>query len=314
MILYDEVIVETGTYDFQGAEEFPLEGFQPWGELNTKEEVLGKIEKIENDQEQKCIRVFDRITHAEKYKFEVEKKNIFLADFRTADIISEIESSSYGKEVDFFKYLYVNKEPAHWEEVKKNSMKDLADVAFAEEVVKTHGKLPAIMFLNNLNDSLVISHRLNMPVAIDAIYSPMLRQRTKAQLSSNFTVLDRLSRVGVPDFSDHSLDELLDLRKDKGLKSFRNLISTFSSSLQSNGDVNIEEKFFDEMFIVNKEFAPNKKKLALDISSGILSFAPYIVANIGTTIADVGKGLTEYRNYSKTWVSFIHNAKKLDSS
>jgi hypothetical protein len=193
----------------------------------------------------------------------------------------------------------------------QKSLKDLDDAPFAEEAERIQGKLPTIMFLNNLNDSLVISHRMNMPVAIDSIYVWMLKQRTKAQLTQRFSVLERLSRIGVPDFGDLSLEELLKLRKDKGLKAFRDFISTLSSGLKSDSDLNIEAAYTEEFMKLSREFAPNKK-LALDLSSGVLSFIPCLLANVITSIADVGKKVKEYRDYSKTWVSFIQRANELD--
>jgi hypothetical protein len=311
IILYDEIVVEAGTYDFQGSDTFVLENFRPWNEQNTKEKAFESLERIRIAPEEGFIKVFDGKTHAEKSRHKVNKKNWFFADFRTADVVSEISSESYGKEVDFFRYLFVDRADAHWKEVRNNSLKDLADRNFAKQVEKTHGKMPTVGFLNNLNDSLVISHRLSTPIAIDSIYSSMLRQRTKAQLSSKFSVLERISNVGFPDFGDLGLEDLLKLRKDKGLQSFRSLISKFSTEIQSDSRVNVESQLIEEMLKISKEFAPTKKKLALDISAGIISFVPCLLANIATTIADIGKGVTEYRAYSKTWVSFIQNAKEL---
>jgi hypothetical protein len=309
-VLYDEIIMETGTYNFQGTDRFVLENVDPWSETNNKENVLERLEKIENTQEEQFITVLNGKTHAEKYKYKIEKKDIFVADFRTADIIAEIESGSYGKELVFLKYAIINRDDAHWKRIKQNSLKDLRDKPFAEQAERIHGKMPTIALLNNLNDSLAISHLFKMPVSIDAIYGEMLEQRTKAQVRRQFTVLDRLSQIGVPDFSNLSLDKLLALRKDKALRSFRNLISALSTKLQSEKDANIEALFTQELLELNKEFAPTKKKVALEGAFGSLSFIPCLLANVFLTIADVGKEVFEYKDYTKNWLSFIQKAKE----
>ncbi len=310
-ILYDEIILETGTYNFQGADnDFVFENFDQWSPQNSKEGVVGISEEIENRQEDAYIRVFDGKTHVEKLKFRVQKKNEFLADFRTADVISEIESGSYGKETGFLKYLVVSRNKNYWEIIKKNTIKDLADSPFAEEVRKIHGAMPAVVFLNNLNDSLSISHHLKSPVAIDQTYAQMLKLRTKSHVGLHFTVLERLAQIGIPDFSIFSLEKILELRKDKALESFRRLISELSTKLQSENDLEIETLFAQELWQEIKEIAPTKKEVALDTTLGAISFIPCLPLNIITSATDFGKGLKEYRDFSSNWLSFILRAKE----
>ena len=212
--------------------------------------------------------------------------------------------------LDFFKYAMINRTDAHWNKIRQNALKDLGDRLFSEQAERIHGKMPMVTLLNNLNDSLALSQLFKMPVSIDSIYGPMLEQRTKAQMRKQFTILDRLSQIGVPDFSDLSLDKLLELRKHKALRSFRNLISGLSLKLQTEKDVNIEALFAQELLNLNKELHPTRKKLILEGSLGVLSFIPCLLANVVMTIADIAKDVKEYRDYSKNWLSFIQKAKE----
>ena len=310
LILYDKIIIETGTYNFQGSDAAVLQGYDAWNEQNSKEFVMEKLQKIENRQEEGYIKVFDGKTHLEKYRYKVEKKDEFLADYRTVDIISEIESGSYGKEAYFLEYADIYRNKKYLENIKRITMKDLADKEFAEEVRKTHGRMPTIVFLNNLNDSLAMSHAFSIPVAVDSIYASILKLKTKCRIGLQFSVLERLAQIGVPDFSDLSLEKILELRKDKALKSFRNLISKLSLKLQSESNLNLEALFTQELLREIKELAPNRKRIALAIFLGALSNVPCPFVGAVTTIGDMGKELKEYSDFSSNWLSFLLRANE----
>lgn len=310
LILYDKIIIETGTYNFQGGDAFVLQGYDPWNEENSKEAIIEKLRKIENRQEDGYVRVIDGKTHLEKHKYKVEKKDEFLADYRTVDVISEIESGSYGKEINFLGYVDVYRAQKYLESIKENTRKDLADKDFAEEVRKTHGRMPTIVFLNNLNDSLAMSHAFNAPIAVDSIYASLLKLKTKCRISMQYTVLKRLTQIGIPDFGDLSLEKLLELRKDKALTSFRKLISELSLKLQSGNNLNVEALFTHELLEEMRELAPNRKKVALATFLGTLSNVPCPVIGAITTIADIGKELREHRDFSSNWLSFILKASE----
>lgn len=303
LILYDKVILETGTYNFQGSDGFVLQGYEPW-EKNSKEEILEKIERIEN-KEDGYIRVIDGKTRLEKYKYKVEKKDTFVTDYRTVDIISEIDSGSYGKEIDFLEYLDIHRYANYLETIKNNTEKDLSDREFAESVRKAHGRMPTVVFLNNLNDSLAISHALNAPVTVDSIYASLLKIKTKCRMGLQFSVLERLSQLGIPDFSELTLEKILDLRKDKALTSFRNLISTLSLRLQSDNNFNLEALFTQELLKQIRELAPSKKRIAISAFLGALSKVPCPFIGEVKTIADIGNKLKEHRDFSSNWVSFL---------
>jgi hypothetical protein len=137
LILYDKIIIEIGTYNFQGG-DFVLENYDSWDEKNSKEVIMEKLQRIENSQDNRYIRVIDGKTHLEKHKYKVEKKDIFLADYRTVDVISEVYSGSYGKKIDFFEYLDINRFQDYKAKIQENTVKDLSDKEFAEEAIIVH--------------------------------------------------------------------------------------------------------------------------------------------------------------------------------
>jgi hypothetical protein len=310
IILYDEIIIETGTYRYSGAERFVLDSFDPWSEQNSKEGVLKQLEEIEKRTEESYITVFDGKTHAEKYRYKVDKKDEYVVDYRTVEVISDIESGSYGKEVDFLKYAVINRKNNHRDIINQNTGKDLENKEFADTAIKIYGQMPLVKLLYNLNDSLAISHFFKIPVAVDEMHAPLLKCKTKCQVGLEFPILDRLAEIGIPDFSDFSLDKLLELRKDKAIASFRNLISKISSKLQSKSDVNIETLFTQELFEQIEEMAPSKKKITLDAALGALSFVPCPLVSVATTVTDIGKELKEYRDFATNWLSFVLRARE----
>ena len=312
IILYDTVIVETGTFTYSGSERAVLHGFEQWSEENTREAVLKKSKEIEERQEESYITYIDGKTGIEKWKYKVEKKDEFIADYRTVDVISEIESGSYGEEVDFLNYAFILRKKNHNDVLVQNTLKDLANKKFAERARKIYGQMPLIELLNNLNDSLAMSHLFKMPVAVDAMHAPLLRIKTEYEVGLQFAILDRLTQVAIPDFSTLDLDSLLQYRKDKAIKSFRNLIWKMNSKLQSKGTLGIDELFIQELLQEIREIAPTKKKIVLKTALGVLSFIPVPLASIATTIGDIGKELKEYRDFATNWLSFVLKAREED--
>ncbi len=312
-ILYDEVIIETGCYNFQGSEKCVLQGYDPWNEKNTKEAVIAKIENITNSQEDRYITHSRRLDEEQTVvidKYKVEKQNHFIADYRTVDIISEIASGNYGKECDFFKCADVFRNRNHSSAMNNLAMKDLADTKFAEEVRKIHGNMQTIAFLNNLNDSLALSHLFDMPITVDSIYGSILRLKMKCQSNYNFTTLEKLATIGFPDFSNLSLERLLELRKDKAITSYRQFISDLSLKLKIEPNFDLNSFLVDELLKGIRELAPNKKEIFLNSCIGVLSNIPLPAIGAITTIGQAGKEIKEYRDFSSNWQSFILKAKE----
>lgn len=313
LILYDKIILETGTYRC-GGKDFVSSGYSPWDPSNTKECVLAEIQHLKTVNEDMFITHRARVVgdfFVEAHKWKIDRKDIFIADFRTLDLISEVFSGSYGK-IDFLEFLDINRLDNHIEQISDNTKRDLADSSFAEIIRKTHGSFPSIVFLNNLNDSLIISHKIAMPVAVDSIYSGILKLKTKSLIGMQFSVLEKLleKTLVFPDFAELDLDEILDLRKDKALSSFRRLISDLSKRLKS-GDLNIGELFAQEFLKEIWELAPNKKRLVLNAFLGVLSNSPCSAIGSSISAYEIGKEFKNYRNFSSNWLSFVLKAKKL---
>lgn len=220
-------------------------------------------------------------------------------------MISEIDSGSYGNDVDFIKYAIIHRKENHNEELQKNFEKDFEINDFVTTAQKIYGEMGLIQVLTNLYDSLVLSQVFKSPVAVDGMHTPLLKLKAKYELGYEFSILDRLSEIFMPSFSDLDLDELLQLRKDKSIKSFRNWIQTMNNKLQSDHSLEIDNLIFIELIEEIKEMAPSKKEIYIDLALGSLSFFPNPVLSLISTFADVGKEVKQYNDFSKSWLSFI---------
>jgi len=312
MILYDEVILETGTYLYSKSDRFVLHDFDQWNEENTKGNVLKRMEEIEKKQGESYITVIDGKTGAEKSKYKVEKQDRFVADYRTVDVLSEIESESYGKEGEFLKYAYVLRKKKHRDSINLINKKDLENRKFAETARRIYGDIPLVGLLSNLNDSLALSHLFKMPITVDVLHAPLLKIKAKSKIGLEFSILDRLAEMRIPDFSTLNLDNLLELRKDKAINSFRELIGKINSQLQSESTYGIDQLFMKELLEEIKEVVPTRRNIALEASLGTLSLIPVPLIGIATTIFDVGKELKEYKDFATNWLSFVLKARELD--
>jgi hypothetical protein len=268
MILYDEVILEAGTFRYSGSDRFVLSGYEPWSKSNTKDDVLRKMKEVEMRSEEGFITVIDGKTRVEKYRYKVEKKDEFLADYRTVDVLSEAESGSYGKETDFLKYAYIKRKENHKDTITQNTLKDLANKEFAETARKIYGEMPLVGLLNNLNDSLALSHSLKTPITVDTMHVPLLRSKANYEIGLGFAILDKLAQMFVPDFSMLDLDSLLQLRKNKAIEDFRKVIMKMNTQLQTenvtgieNLSKNIENFFKQELLDKIKELAPSRRNV-----------------------------------------------------
>jgi uncharacterized protein (DUF927 family) len=280
--------------------------------LNTTESALKEIEKIEKAPEAGYITLLDGKTFREKTKFKVSKKDQFFADFRTIDLVREIEGGNYGKEFDFIKYTIVLRKENFDKELHKNIEKDLMNEEFAEKAKKIYGKMALISLLKNLNDSLALSQMFKSPVAVDAIHAPLLRVKTKHEMGTDFAILDRLSQLEIPDFGDFDIDSLLQLRKEKSVRDFRNWIQKISTKLQSDHTLEIDRLVFTELLKEIKEIAPNKKGVCIEAFLGTISSLPVPIVGQIATIADVGKELKKYDDFSRSWLSFILKSVKME--
>ena len=169
-----------------------------------------------------------------------------------------------------------------------------------ETVKRTLGTLPAIAFLNNLNDSLLISSKTDITVGVDSIYSNLLALKTKSQIGRQFSVLEKLAETAIfPDFSELSLEQIIKLRKDKALTSFRTKVLELSQKLKT-GDFDIKDVFAHDLMKEIWEFAPSKKGVILNAFMGVFSNIPLPVVGGLSSIHDLAK---EVSQLSKIFIS-----------
>lgn len=310
IILFDEIILEAGTFNSTISDEIAIEGFEPWSESNTRESALKQIEKIEKRPDPDFITLFDGKTGREKNKWKVNKEDMFFADYRTLDLVIEMESDRYRRELDFIKYATILRKEDYYKELQKNIGNDLRNKELEKIAQKIYGNMGLIHLLKNLNDSLALSQVFKSPVTVDSIHAPLLRVKTEYEIGKKYAILDRLSEIVMPNFGNLDLDSLLQLRKEKSIRSFRNWIQTMSIKLQSNRSLEIDAHVIKDLLKEIQEIGPNEKGICIDVALGGLSFIPIPFLSVATTFTDIGKELKKYDDFSKSWLSFILRSTK----
>jgi hypothetical protein len=74
--------------------------------------------------------------------------------------------------------------------------------------------------------------------------------------------------------------------------------------------LNVEALFTQELFRQIREFAPNKKSIALTTFLGALSNLPIPFIGAVTTAGDIGKELKEHHDFLSNWLSFLLKANQ----
>ncbi len=104
IILFDDIILEAGTFCATLSDEIALERFVPWSESNTMESALKEFDKIENRPDEDYIKLRNGKTDKLKKKWKINKEDNYFADYRILDLYTEINAGGYEKQIDFIKY------------------------------------------------------------------------------------------------------------------------------------------------------------------------------------------------------------------
>ena len=166
----------------------------------------------------------------------------------------------------------------------------------------------------NFHNSIIMSNSLNTPFMLDNLHDTLLKNLSQNILKISdvrlevFNRINELLQLNMPDFSNINVDEVLDLRKDKLFKNFREKLLGINNTLTGN-DISeldtsqIDALFFNELLGEIKELAPSNKKLLI---SGTLNVAG-AVPGVGIAVSgvSVAKDVVSTYKFSRTWLAFI---------
>lgn len=167
--------------------------------------------------------------------------------------------------------------------------------------------------LENFHYSLLCSETIDTPIMIDDLHKKLIEEMNFNIIRAadiRIEVLERINKLLnfiIPDFSLLSIDELLDLRKDRLFNNFREQVLRIHEFLINNQNnyVNseIEGLFMKDLMDEACEIAPSDKKIILNGSVLLLGFLPYI--GNATSLASYLKEVNSLRSFQNTSLAFI---------
>lgn len=175
------------------------------------------------------------------------------------------------------------------------------------------------LVIDSLNRDLVASVLLKSGIVLDPRHGELLRRKYKAATGTNemarnedAVVVRHLLDVAAPNFSEMSIEEVIELRHDRLWYSFRGFVREVVSDVKTNPDVLTDTRAFDEA--VRKRFdralfeALKKKhsgalNLIVDLGLGAIGLIPPLSA--AATAVSAVKSTYQYWRAGQGWYAFL---------
>jgi len=314
LLLYDEIIIEDGTYVAEITESGSFCPYFPPGSLQEQERIVECKRDIEPGNMQVGIQVEgqNRITRLmggttiARYKIDYHEfvKQLDLESCNFIRLVS-IDKDKFPKEA---KQAIKS---STWRD--KNALKEIHSSGYLRNV-----------YINNLNHDLVLSVLLDAAVVLDRRHLEVLKIKCassasiQAQPNLEEIALRQLLSVVVPDLGEHSIMDVVRLRMEQQWSDFRGFVSEIVADIKREPlilfsaprireivDRKINRALFDKL----KDKSKTGTKLAVDIGFGLTSLIPVISAF--STIASAVKSGGEYFADKSGWFAFL---LKIDAS
>ncbi len=315
ILLYDELVIEDGTFQASILEDGAVKNHFPPGTISEKSRTI----EYERDIKESNI-TFTITPHTKEKK---GNTGVLLHGRSSArykvdyfQIFKDIDVSSY----EFLKIITINqtKLPSEAKSLAKiNSFNDRT----AFKNLDTNPFLRDLV-IESLNFDIVTSILLKSAIVLDSKHCELLYQKARRE-SKNVSsvneevVVRKLIEFAAPNFNDLSVEQVIKLRKDSLWSDFRNFVSCLINNLKDEPELLTNESAFSEavhkqihksMFDELKKKYPSGWGLTLDVGFGLTSLIPGY--GIIPTIASAAKsGYEHYKNKSG-WFAFLMNLNK----
>jgi hypothetical protein len=309
LLIYDEVVVEDGTYMAAITEHGSSAPYLPPGYLPDDERI------IEFERDLKPDNLIIGIGPDGQMPTDWVNYGMTSARYKIDyfDIFRGINLSSYN----FIKPVIVQDfafPPEAKELIQRNSFED--SYRFRDIDSNTFAK---DLIIKSLNRDLIASILLRSAIILDARHGSLLQRKSQipkegVQLSpvKEQVVVRRLISVAAPDFSSLSIERVLELREDTLWQDFRNYVSEILSSIGSDPEMLVDERAFEDrvrnkverdLFEARKERHMTGKKLSVDLGLGVTSLIPGY--GILSTVAGMAKSTDQYLRDRSGWFAFL---------
>lgn len=280
LLVYDEIIIEDGTFMAAITEHGSSAPYLPPGYLSNDERTIEFERDLKPDE--LVIGIGDEGQMPKDfYNFGMTSARYKIDYF---DLFRNTDLSSHT-----FIKQYVIQDLAFPGEAKKliqrNSFEDksrFTDIhpnTFARDLV-----------IDSLNRDLIVSILLKSAIVLDPDHRTLLQRKSQipkdgVQLSEvkEQVVVRRLLSIAAPNFSALSIEQVFELRYDPLWQDFRSYVGEVLDSISSDPEMLLDEKAIDnlvrtkierDLFQARKEKHMTGRKLAIDLSFGLTSLIP----------------------------------------
>ena len=309
LLIYDEIVIEDGTFMAAITENGSSAPYLPPGSLPDHERV------IEFERDLKPDNLIIGIGADGQMPTDYVNYGMTSARYKIDyfDIFRGINLSSYN----FIKPVVVQDlafPPEAKELIQRNSFED--SYRFRDMDPNTFSR---DLIIRSLNRDLIASILLRSAIILDARHGSLLQKKSQlpkdvVQLSlvKEQVVVRRLISMAAPDFPSLSIERVLELREDTLWQDFRNYVREILSSIGSDPEMFADERAFEDrvrnkierdLFEARKERHMTGKKLSVDLGLGVTSLIPGY--GILSTAAGMAKSTGQYLKDRSGWFAFL---------
>jgi hypothetical protein len=316
VLLFDEVLVEDGTYDASVLATGSFDGWTPPGMIpNHRRRVTP-----------------DDTTAGRRFVLAFGEGDAALNDvILNGPTIAQMKS-------DYFELLE-GLADAREECIKRVIMPDDAmprnvretiSRASREDVTRfpdyADGRFLRDLLIKGLNTDLAAATLFEAVLVLGPQHEVLLRQKavrvgTTVKPTVEHVALRRVMAICVPEFRRLSLSDALRLRRERGWADFRKAMSRIGGEIEAKPELLLDRAEFDAHIaaVLSRELLGELEKLhagqgemAITLVMGLLGLVP-IVGEFATA-ADMGRALCEHYTQHKSWYAFILQLKSAAES
>lgn len=212
----------------------------------------------------------------------------------------------------------------HYIELNDEGKKQLSNVKWKNSDYEKYIDAPYFCkkkILENFFESIILSNDLKKPIMLDSFNAQLMSNfsyntikndlRLEVLNTTLYKINDCFKESNLPDFSLMPVEELLDLRKDKEFRNFREKILEISTALK---ELNVDKlndlisrELISEQNSLLQEIAPSREHFVLKIGFGLFSLIPGISEAIsaGGLVIDTIEEYKKLHKYENSWLAFI---------
>ncbi|MBU1469516.1 MAG: hypothetical protein KJ723_02375 [candidate division Zixibacteria bacterium] len=308
ILLYDEIVIEDGTYVAEITESGSYCPYFPPGTLPEHERLIVHERDIEPGRMQVGIQV---------------KGQNEIATIMDGNTIAryKIDFHEFMKQVDLESCDFIRLVSVDKDRFPKQAQKAIKDSSRRDKYALTKIHQSTYLrnvYIENLNHDIVLSMLLNAAVVLDRKHSDVLRMKCandkdlQAHQNPEEIALRQLLSIVVPDLRNHSIMDVLDLRKKQQWCDFRGFISDIVAEIAKEPQLLlapsrvhnlISQRISKALFDKLKNKVRTGTQLLVDVGFGVTSLIPGFGA-IPAVVSTLKSG-EEYISDKSGWLAFL---------